>query len=51
MLVLTNLRIVGHHLAVLTNQLLLFFVTNNNNENVKIYIDFTFIFKNKKVTK
>jgi hypothetical protein len=51
MLVLTNLRIVGHHLAVLTNWLLLFFVTNNNNENVKKYIDFTFIFKNKKITK
>jgi len=50
-LALTNLRIAGHHLAVLANRLLLFFLINNNNENVNKITNFILIFKNNKITK
>jgi hypothetical protein len=48
MLVLTNLRIANHHLAVLANRLLPFFLINNINENVFKIIDFIFILKSQK---
>jgi hypothetical protein len=48
MLILINLKIVGYHLIVLTNQLLLFFKLKNYNQIYKQIIDSILFLKNQK---